>query len=230
MQYSLKVKMRKRRSSDGQTITFLNHHSRKNTRTGWHQLWGNICKKYMYTPPVVCRTYYRLNVWFSFNYRTPIHLTYAQYQVFVLGQASLPAIHQRMQLNLVHNAWLKLVWAHTLRKKFTLVSPQTFKYNKLSSCSKTWFWPTTERRSLGKCLRKRVCHWCEGIVVSRRLPYKNHVHSGMFNVILRESVIERESGSFVLKLLLSTNSNETLSKLAPIVYLCYVPHELGEEI
>ena len=58
-------------------------------------------------------------------------------------------------------------------KKINLVLPQTSKYNKLSSCSKTWFWPTTERRSLRKCLRKRVCHWCEGIVVSRSLPYKN---------------------------------------------------------
>ena len=55
----------------------------------------------------------------------------------------------------------------------------------------------------------------------------NHVHSSMFKFMLRESVIERDSGTFVLKLLLSTNSNETLSKLARVVYLCYVSHELG---
>ena len=46
----------------------------------------------------------------------------------------------------------------------------------------------------------------------------------------RNSFLEREYGTFVLKLLLSTSSNETLSKLARVVYLCYVPHEVGVAI
>ena len=117
-----------------------------------------------------------------------------------------------------------------LTKKLTLFLAQTFKPNELSSWSKTWFWPTTERRSVRKCLRKRVYHWCEGIVVFRNWPYKNHVHSSMFNVMLRDNLTNVNPARSSTKLLLSTNSNETLSKLARVVYLCYIPHEPGVAI
>ena len=90
-------------------------------------------------------TYQRL---VSLSYRKFVHLKYAKYKILsICARASLPAgfhnkvyaIHPWLLLNFVHNTRLHLIRTHCKGKTLTVVSPQTFKYNKISRCSKTWF-------------------------------------------------------------------------------------------